>query len=68
MDLTRKARYVVGGHLANPPLSMTYKVLVSCDIVRLDFLIAALDDLDILSGGIQNTYLNDPTKEKVFLL
>ena len=39
--------------------------VVSCDILRLDFLISALNDLYILSGDIQNAYLNAPTEEKV---
>ena len=66
MDLTRKARYVAGGHTTNPPLSMTYASVVSCDSVRLDFLIVLLNDLDTLAGDIQNSYLNAPTKEKTF--
>ena len=66
MDLTRKARYVAGGHLTDPPSSMTYASVVSRDSVRIAFLIAALNDFDILSGDIQNAYLNAPTKEKVF--
>ena len=28
MDLTRKARYVAGGHLTDPPSSMTYASVV----------------------------------------
>ena len=66
MDLTRKARYVAGGHLTNPPLSMTYASVVSCDSVRLNFLIAALHDLYILAGDIHNAYSNAPKNEKVF--
>ena len=52
MDLTRKSRYVDGGNLINPPLSMTYTIRVSRDSVRLDFLIAALNHLYILAGYI----------------
>ena len=66
MYLTRKARYVSGWHIANPPLSITYDSMVSCYSVRLAFLIPAFNDLDILSGDIQNAYLNAPTKEKLF--
>ena len=66
MGLTRKARYVAGGHIANPPSYMTYVSVVSRDSVRLAFLIAALIFLDILAGYIQNTYLNAPIKEKLF--
>ena len=66
MDPTRKSRYVSGGNLTDPPLSMTYAIVVSCDSVRLASLIATLNDLDILAGDIQNAFLNAPTKEKVF--
>ena len=66
MDPTRKARYLAGGYLAYPPLSMTYAIMVSLDSVCLTSLIASLNYLDILSGDIQNAYLNALTKEKVF--
>ena len=62
MDLTRKFRYVSEGHLDDPPSFMNYVIVVSCDIFLLSFLIAALNDLDILSGDIQNAYFNAPTK------
>ena len=43
---------------------MTYSTVVSRESVRIAFLIAALNGLDVLAGDIQNTYLNAPTKEK----
>ena len=63
MDLPRKTRYVDGGHLTDPTKYMTYESMISRDSVRLAFLIAKLNDLDILSGDIQNAYLNALTKE-----
>ena len=66
MGLTRKARYVAGGHLANPPSFITYVSLISLDSARLDLIIAALNELDILAGDIQDAYLNASTKEKLF--
>jgi len=66
MDLTRKARLVAGGHQTDPPSESTYSSVVSRDSVRLAFLVAALNDLDILSADVQNAYLNAPTKEKVY--
>ena len=67
MDLTRKAGYAAGGNLTNPPLSTAYASVASLDSVRLAFFIAVLNDLDILSGDIQKSYLNARTKEKVYL-
>ena len=52
MDLTRKARYVAGGHLTDPPSSQTYASVVSRKTVRIAFLIAALNDLKVLAGDI----------------
>ena len=65
-DLTRKARYVAGGHLTDTPSFLTYSSVVSRESVRIAFTLAALNDLDILAGDIGNAYLNAPTKEKVW--
>lgn len=67
MDLTRKARFVAGGHMTDPPRESTYSSVVSRDSVRLAFLIAALNDLNVLVGDVQNAYLNAPTKEKIYI-
>ena len=68
MDPTRKARYVVGGHLNDPPSSLTYASVVSHKTVRIAFLIAALNDLRILAGDIQNAYLNAHLKERIYFM
>ncbi len=66
MDFTQKAWLVAGGHTTDPPSSMTYSSVVSRDSVRIAFLLAALNDIDILAAAIGNAYLNVPTKEKVY--
>ena len=68
MDLTRKARFVAGGHLTEPPASITYSSVVSRDSVRIAFLLAALNDLDILACDVGNAYLNAPCREKVWFI
>jgi hypothetical protein len=50
MDFTRKARFVAGGHTTYTPGSITYSSVVSRDSVQLAFLIAGLNDLDVLPG------------------
>ena len=65
MDFTRKARLVAGGHLTDPPTEMTYSSVVSRESVRIAFLIAALNDLELIMSDVGNAYLNAPTKEKV---
>ena len=69
MDLTRKARFVAGGHLTEPPASITYSSVVSRDSVRLEFLIAALNDLDVTAWDVGNAYLNAPCcREKIWFV
>jgi hypothetical protein len=66
MDFTRKARYVAGGHMTNPPSSLTYSSVVSRDSVRIAFVLAALNDINLLATDIGNAYLNAPAREKVY--
>ena len=68
MDFTRKARFVAGGHMTDAPISITYSSVVSRDSVRIAFLYAALNDLDILTCDISNAYLNAPCREKIWFL
>ena len=47
---------------------MTYSSIVSRDGIRLGFLIAELNGLDVLSCDITNAYLNAPFREKIWFL
>jgi hypothetical protein len=53
MDFPRKARFVARGHKTNPPIAHTYASVVSRDSVRIAFLIATLNDLDIMCADVQ---------------
>jgi len=66
MDFTRKARFIAGGHMTDPPPHLTYSSVVARDSVRLAFLIAALNGLDLMAADIGYAYLNAPTKERVY--
>lgn len=66
MDFTRKARYVAGGHMTDPPATLTYSSIVSRDSLRIGFLLAALNDLDLLAADVGNAYLNAPTRMRVY--
>ncbi len=66
MDFTRKAQFVAGGHMTDPPTSLTCSSVVAWDSIHLAFLVAALNDLDLLAADIGNAYLNAYTKEKVY--
>lgn len=67
-DLTRKARYVGGGHMTNVSAAQSYSSVVSRDSVRIMFLMAALNDLDIKMCDIGNAYLNAETRERVYFI
>ena len=66
--LACKARLVGGSHTTDTPSSITYSSVVSCDSIRIAFLIAALNDLDIMAADIRNAYLNAPCHEKIWTM
>ncbi len=66
MDFTRKARFVANGAATETPTSLTYSSVVSRDSVKLAFMLAALNDLDIMACDIGNAYLNAPCREKIW--
>jgi hypothetical protein len=68
MDFTRKARFMAGGHMTDPPVIMTYSSVVSRDSVRIGILLAALNDLELVAAGIGNAYLQATTKEKIYAI
>ena len=63
-SLQRKARFVAGGHMTDPPKESVFSSVVTRDSIRIAFTYAALNGLDILAADVQNAYLNAPTKEK----
>jgi hypothetical protein len=67
MDLTRKSRFVAGGHMTTTPVQ-TYSSVVSRDSVRLAFLIAALNGLDLQACDVGNAYLNAECREKIWFV
>ena len=64
-DFTRKARFVAGGHCTDAPDSITFLSVVTRDSIRTAFLIAALNELEILAADVGNAYLQAPAREKV---
>ena len=68
IDFTRKARFVAGGHMTEAPASLTYSSVVGRDSVKIAFLLAALNDLDLMACDIGNAYLNAPCREKVWFI
>jgi hypothetical protein len=66
MDFTRKARFVANGSTTEAPVALCYSSVVSRDSVRLAFLIAALNELEVFACDIGNAYLNAPCQEKIW--
>jgi len=66
VGLVCKARFVAGGHLTDPPVESVYSSVVTRESVRIMFLIAALNDLDIIGADVQNAYINAKTDKRVY--
>ena len=62
----RKSKFVADGHRAKAPKSISYSTVVSHDSVRIAFLLAVLNNLQVVSYGIQNAYLVVPCREKYY--
>lgn len=68
MDFMRKAWFLAGGHMTDPPPFLTYSSIVSRDGVHIGFTLAALNNLDLISIDIGNAYLQAETKAKVYMI
>jgi hypothetical protein len=62
----RKAQFVAGGHTTDTPHVITYASVVSRESTRIALILAALNDLEVTMGDIENTYLTAPITEKVW--
>jgi len=65
MNLTRKARLVAGGHVTKTPAWDCYCSVASRQSVRLAFLAAALNDLELVMIDVGNAFINAVSREKV---
>ena len=66
MDFTHKSRFVAGGHTTEAPSEISYSSFVSRDSVRLDFMIAALNRIHIMSCDTENAYINATNRENIW--
>ena len=65
-DFCRKARLVTGGQMTETPATMTYASVISRESVRHDLMLAALNDLELKCGNVENDYIIAPITEKVW--
>jgi hypothetical protein len=68
MDFRRKARLVAGGHVTDPPTWDTFSSVASRESVRTGFLLAALNDLELVSVDIGNAYVNATCREQLYTI
>jgi len=68
MDLTRKARICARGDQTKTPSNMTYASVVTRESIRIGFVLASLNDLEILTADVAGAYLNAPCAEKVYTI
>ena len=62
--LTHKVRFVADRHTMDTPDAMTYASVVSRKSTKIALVIAALNNLDVLSANVHNAYLNAPPRDK----
>lgn len=66
VDGRHKARLCAGGDHTNPDTSEVFSSVVSIENVRMLFLLADLNNLQIVAADISNAYLHAYTREKVW--
>ena len=64
-DFRRKARLVAGGHMTTAPAAITYASVVTRETVRIALTLAALNDLEVKVGDVENAYITAPVREKI---
>jgi hypothetical protein len=54
--------------MTDVPSAITYASVVSRESIRIGLLIAKLNDLEVFTEDIQNAYLTDSSKEKIYTI
>ena len=68
-DGRHKARFVMNGNFTGDlPSDFTYAPVVSLDHIRILFLLAVMNDLDILMTDISCAFLQSKCKEKIYTI
>ena len=63
-NFTRKARFVAGGCTNDLPESITYSSVVYMNSVRIAFILAELNDIDVFAVNIGYAYFNSSYHER----
>ena len=68
-DLRHKARLVAGGHRTpDVPAEEIYSGVVSVETIRMAFILAAMNNLDVCAADISTAFLYGKTREKVYVV
>jgi hypothetical protein len=67
-DLRRKARLVAGGHQTDPPKEDVYSGVVAMETIRMGFVVAAMNGLQVCAADVGNAFLYGITRERVFVV
>ena len=67
-DFRRKAKLVAGGYMTTAPAAITYDSVVTRETVRITLILAALNDLEVKVGNVENSYITAPVREKVWTI
>ena len=67
-EFTRKDLFVAGIHMTKPPSSMTFSTVLTRESVRIFFLLAVLNELDVQAADISNAYLNASFRELIWIV
>ena len=66
VDLRRKDRLVIGGHVVDSTGHEVYASTMKSVSARILMTIAAANNLEVMTGDIGNAYLNAETEEKIY--
>ena len=67
VDLRRKSRLVIGGHVVDSSGHNVYASTMKSVSARILMKITATNHLDVMMGDIGNAYLNVNTEEKIYI-
>ena len=68
-DGRKKSRLVAGGHKApEVPENEIYSGVVSIETIRVAFVLAAMNNLDVCAADVSTAFLYGKTKEKVYVI
>ena len=68
-DGRKKSRLVAGGHRApDVPENEIYSGVVSIETIRVAFVLAAMNNLDVCAADVSTAFLYGKTREKVYVI